>query len=140
MPWEKQYSEADVLERAMHAFWANSYEATSVADLVEATGISRGSIYAAYADKRGLFLEALKHYEEAWDFYDEAEAYKRLMILMNMGFCHLASDRFDEGFSIVGSSPEVHVRATNGSSMGRAIWSPRQTIPTGSNTTSRRRW
>ncbi|MGI9452457.1 MAG: TetR/AcrR family transcriptional regulator, partial [Geminicoccaceae bacterium] len=52
MPWDKQYDEADVLDRAMAAFWANGYEATSINDLVAATGINRGSIYAAFEDKR----------------------------------------------------------------------------------------
>lgn len=63
MPWEKAYDETEVLERAMRAFWAHGYEATSMSDLVEATGINRGSIYAAFTDKRGLFLRALRHYD-----------------------------------------------------------------------------
>ncbi len=63
MPWEKAYDETEVLERAMRAFWAHGYEATSMSDLVEATGINRGSIYAAFTDKRTLFLRALQHYD-----------------------------------------------------------------------------
>ena len=47
----------------MYAFWARGYEATSMSDLVEATGINRGSIYTAFADKRALFFEALRHYD-----------------------------------------------------------------------------
>ena len=63
MPWEKSYDETEVLERAMHAFWAHGYEATSMSDLVAATGINRGSIYAAYTNKRTLFMRALRHYD-----------------------------------------------------------------------------
>ena len=63
MPWEKQYDEARVLDRAMAAFWVNGYEATSISDLVAATGINRGSLYHAFTDKRGLFLRALEHYD-----------------------------------------------------------------------------
>ncbi len=63
MPWEKKYDESEVLERAMQAFWARGYEATSMSDLVEATGINRGSIYAAFTDKRTLFMRALRHYD-----------------------------------------------------------------------------
>ena len=63
MPWEKQYDETDVLERAMEAFWARGYEATSINDLVTATGINRGSLYAGFTDKRSLFLRALDHYD-----------------------------------------------------------------------------
>lgn len=63
MPWEKRFRDADVLDGAMRAFWAKGYSATSVADLVAATGINRGSIYASFTDKRGLFLRALGHYD-----------------------------------------------------------------------------
>jgi len=63
MPWDKQYDETDVLDRAMVAFWANGYEATSISDLVTATGINRGSIYAAFEDKRTLFVRALERYD-----------------------------------------------------------------------------
>lgn len=63
MPWDKQYDETDVLDRAMVAFWANGYEATSISDLVAATGINRGSIYAAFEDKRTLFVRALECYD-----------------------------------------------------------------------------
>lgn len=64
MPWEKNYNEIEVLERAMRAFWAHGYEATSMSDLVAATGINRGSIYAAYKDKHTLFMQALRHYDK----------------------------------------------------------------------------
>jgi len=63
MPWQKQYDETDVLARAMEAFWARGYEATSINDLVAATGINRGSLYAGFTDKRSLFLRALEHYD-----------------------------------------------------------------------------
>ena len=66
MPWEKSYDNTDVLERAMHAFWAHGYEGTSMNDLVEATGINRGSIYAAYTSKHTLFMEALRHYDRVY--------------------------------------------------------------------------
>ncbi len=63
MPWKKSYDETEVLDRAMDAFWARGYEATSMSDLVAATGINRGSIYAAFTDKHTLFVRALKHYD-----------------------------------------------------------------------------
>jgi len=64
MPWEKTYNETEVLERAMHAFWAHGYAGTSICNLVAATGINRGSIYAAYTNKRNLFMEVLRHYDK----------------------------------------------------------------------------
>ena len=72
MPWEKKYDETEVVEQAMRAFWARGYEATSVNDLVRVTGVNRGSLYAAFTDKRTLFLKALRHYDRHYqeDFLD----------------------------------------------------------------------
>lgn len=64
MPWEKKYDESDVLDRAVGAFWEHGFEATSISTLVKATGLNRGSLYAAFGDKRGLFLRALDHYDQ----------------------------------------------------------------------------
>lgn len=47
----------------METFWIRGYERTSVQDLVDCMGIQRGSLYAAFGDKRHLFLEALERYE-----------------------------------------------------------------------------
>lgn len=63
MPWEKQFDVNSALSRAMHAFWARGYEATSMQDLVAATGVNRASLYATYGDKRALFLKALRKYD-----------------------------------------------------------------------------
>ncbi|MDP2130135.1 MAG: TetR/AcrR family transcriptional regulator [Erythrobacter sp.] len=63
MPWEKNFDVETTLTRAMQVFWARGYEATSMQDLVTATGVNRASIYATYGDKRALFLSALKKYD-----------------------------------------------------------------------------
>src|SRR5688572_9424764 len=63
MPWEKQFDVDETLTRAMQAFWTRGFEATSLQDLVAATGVNRASLYATYGDKRELFLAALKKYD-----------------------------------------------------------------------------
>lgn len=52
------------LESAMQTFWAKGFEATSIDDLCESTGLGRSSLYAAFGDKRQLYLRALDRYEE----------------------------------------------------------------------------
>ncbi|MGB1110310.1 MAG: TetR/AcrR family transcriptional regulator, partial [Gammaproteobacteria bacterium] len=57
-----QFEREEILDKAMHAFWEQGYCATSMANLVEATSLKPGSIYAAFQSKQALFLEALDHY------------------------------------------------------------------------------
>jgi len=51
-----------VLEKAMQAFWEHGFCATSMADLVSATDLKPGSLYAAFESKEDLFLASLDHY------------------------------------------------------------------------------
>lgn len=53
----------EVSEQALVVFWANGYEATSMDQLVAATGLSASSIYAAFVNKRGLFEAAVARYD-----------------------------------------------------------------------------
>lgn len=64
MPWEKNFDTAAALGKAMEAFWSRGYEATSMQDLVDCTGVNRASLYATYGDKRAIFIAALRMYDE----------------------------------------------------------------------------
>jgi len=70
MPWEKTFDTDEALGKAMQAFWAHGYEATSIQDLLQTMGLNRGSLYATFGDKRSLFIRALRHYDavhrQAW--------------------------------------------------------------------------
>ena len=50
------------VERAMGVFWSRGYHGTALPDLLRATKLSRGSLYAAFGDKHALFLRALDRY------------------------------------------------------------------------------
>ncbi len=52
-----------VLEHATRLFWQRGYAGTSLAEIEAATGLSRTSIYAAFDDKEGLFLQVVDHYD-----------------------------------------------------------------------------
>ena len=55
------------LDAAMEVFWNKGFEAASLADLTAAMGINPPSLYAAFGDKEGLFLEAVSRYESRRD-------------------------------------------------------------------------
>ncbi len=44
------------------AFWRHGFASTSVDDLLAATGLGKGSFYAAFGDKRAAFLGVLREY------------------------------------------------------------------------------
>src|SRR6201984_385253 len=50
------------VERAMNVFWSRGYHGTALPDLLRATKLSRGRLYAAFGGKHALFLRALDRY------------------------------------------------------------------------------
>lgn len=63
MPRKKSYDIEDVLKKAMHTFWQNGYESTSVRLLAKDMGINQFSIYDSFGNKQELFIEVLKKYK-----------------------------------------------------------------------------
>lgn len=51
------------LDAATALFWEKGYDAVGLADLLDAMGIQRGSLYKAWGSKKGLFLACLDHYD-----------------------------------------------------------------------------
>jgi TetR/AcrR family transcriptional regulator, copper-responsive repressor len=62
----RAFDRDDALEKAMLLFWKRGYDATSVADLASGLGINPPSLYAAFGDKRSLFLEAVERYADRY--------------------------------------------------------------------------
>jgi TetR/AcrR family transcriptional repressor of nem operon len=60
----REFDADDALERATRLFWTKGFEQTSLDELCTATGLGRSSLYAAFGDKRALYLRALARYEE----------------------------------------------------------------------------
>jgi TetR/AcrR family transcriptional repressor of nem operon len=54
------------LDAALSVFWDRGYTATSAQDLVDGTGLGRGSLYNTFQSKHGLFEAALRRYDTVW--------------------------------------------------------------------------
>jgi AcrR family transcriptional regulator len=50
------------VKRATETFWRTGYAGTSLDEITTATGMNKPSLYAAFGDKHGLYLEALAQY------------------------------------------------------------------------------
>ena len=66
----KQFDRGTALSKALNLFWRHGYEATSLADLVEATGAKAPTLYAEFGNKEGLFRAAVEHYLK--NFYEKS--------------------------------------------------------------------
>ena len=64
VPVIKPFDEVETLDAAKDTFWELGYEAASIEDLTERTGLSRSSLCAAYGNKNQLFTKALERYLE----------------------------------------------------------------------------
>jgi AcrR family transcriptional regulator len=60
----RAYDTDTALAQAMSAFWQFGYSATSLDQLSAATDMNRPSLYAAFGDKRALYLQTLDRYTE----------------------------------------------------------------------------
>lgn len=60
----KTHDRLDVLQKAMGLFWEKGYQAASMADIVQVTGLNTASMYKEFGSKSGLFEGTLQHYRE----------------------------------------------------------------------------
>jgi TetR/AcrR family transcriptional repressor of nem operon len=59
----KEFDQDQALDAAMRLFWERGYEATSIQELVEATGVQRQSLYDTFGSKHEMFLQSLMRYQ-----------------------------------------------------------------------------
>lgn len=59
-----EFNPEEALDAAVEVFWCRGYEATSMADLLEAMGISKSSLYQTFGSKRRLFERCLTRYAD----------------------------------------------------------------------------
>jgi AcrR family transcriptional regulator len=59
----RQFCPDAALTAALKVFWERGYEGASMAELTEAMGITKPSLYACFGNKEALFRKALDLYE-----------------------------------------------------------------------------
>ncbi|WP_432536414.1 TetR/AcrR family transcriptional regulator [Kineococcus arenarius] len=102
-----------VLEVATRLFWEHGYEATSISMITAATGVNPPSLYAAYGDKRRLFLRVIEHYNAthgsfmAEAFREESTAAGLVHRLLHGAAEHYSDPRFPGGCLIISAAVNV---------------------------------
>lgn len=79
MPRSQSISRDEIIARAMFHFWSKGYFASSMSELVAATGACRHAFYREFKNKKALFLACLDHYQPlvvspAFDQVEKKEA------------------------------------------------------------------
>lgn len=55
-----------IAEAAKNLFIQKGYASTSIENISEATGVSKGNIYYHFDSKEGLFIHVLDEWEKEW--------------------------------------------------------------------------
>jgi TetR/AcrR family transcriptional repressor of nem operon len=61
---KRSFDEPVVLNAVRDRFWTTGYEGTSTYDLMDATGLGKGSIYMAFGNKHDLYVRVFSDYCE----------------------------------------------------------------------------
>ncbi|WP_300033350.1 TetR/AcrR family transcriptional regulator [uncultured Roseobacter sp.] len=59
----REFDTDEAIRKAAEVFWRKSYEEATLPDLLDGMGLTRGSLYKAFKDKKSLFLRVLDYYE-----------------------------------------------------------------------------
>ncbi|AUP77320.1 TetR/AcrR family transcriptional regulator [Flavivirga eckloniae] len=113
MPKVETFDKELVLKKAANVFHNKGFNAASMQDLVDATGLNRSSIYNSFGGKLDLFLECLKSYRDL--FYTKVS--KRLQNadnpldaierLFELYLDEIVSDKDDKGCFITNCTSEM---------------------------------
>ncbi len=101
------YDPKQVLFRAMNVFWEKGYEATSIQDIVDVTGLKPGSLYNVYGNKEGVFKAVLDLYSKINLEYIENllfkgdDALENIEIFLNKAVVHTIANENTNGCLLV---------------------------------------
>lgn len=110
----RNFDENQVLESVREEFWNRGYAATSLQDLMGATGLGKGSLYGAFGDKRQLFLQVLDSYRDEQlnsvrsILTGPGTAMERLTCLLEGAAEEFAESPQRRGCLLVNSTSELH--------------------------------
>lgn len=69
----RKFNEEKVLNIAIEVFSCKGFNATTMLDLAQETGVQRGSLYNAYQNKNVIFFKAFSHYTDKFLVFIEGE-------------------------------------------------------------------
>jgi len=113
VPKEVIFNKDLVLEQAINVFHIKGYNATSMQDLVDATGLNRSSIYNSFGNKQNLFLECLKiyqnkyHQKTASTLLKAKNSFEAIKSIFNLYLLEIVCDKDRKGCLITNCKSEM---------------------------------
>ncbi len=117
---QTEHTKRKIADAARNLFVQKGYKATSIEDIVKATGCSAGNIYYHFKSKEGLFLHLIDDWNTEWEetWLAKEPQYKTTIEKLYGMAEHLAHDQLnhpltkavDEFFNNAEKNPEVEER------------------------------
>lgn len=113
MPKVEVFDKELVLEQAARVFHDKGYNATSMQDLVDATGLNRSSIYNSFESKLNLFMACLKSYQSKYgdkitkELQQAENALNAIERLFGFYLNEIVNDGEDKGCLLVNATSEM---------------------------------
>ncbi|MGY5775417.1 TetR/AcrR family transcriptional regulator [Rhizobium sp. LEGMi135b] len=109
----REFDMDSALDEALRVFSERGYYAASISELTDAMGLTAGSVYKAFGDKRGVFLAAFDRYRHVRQrLIDEAlaevpNAHEKLRTLVRFFAEASCGEIGRRGCLVVGSATEL---------------------------------
>ncbi|OEC98084.1 MULTISPECIES: TetR/AcrR family transcriptional regulator [unclassified Rhizobium] len=109
----REFDMDSALDEALRVFSERGYYAASISELTEAMGLTAGSVYKAFGDKRGVFLAAFNRYRQVrQQLIDDAlaeapNAHEKLRTLLRFFAEASCGEIGRRGCLVVGSATEL---------------------------------
>jgi TetR/AcrR family transcriptional repressor of nem operon len=110
MPRPRTFDEAAVIDAAVTAFWQGGLHATSVDELLRATGLARSSLYNSFGSRDELVRLAIERYvDRQIAQLERAFQGQRLDVALEAIFIDIARDNHDgKGCLLINGVNELH--------------------------------
>jgi TetR/AcrR family transcriptional repressor of nem operon len=102
-----------VLDQIVELFWVQGFEATSMSDIVEATGLNKSSLYNSFGSKEQLFQAALDRYTSMREglirsaLRDGTAGLDDIMMFLDMVELEMTSEFGSRGCLAINTSTEL---------------------------------
>jgi len=108
----REFDESAVLDAVMELFWEQGFEAASLAEIVDAAGLNKSSLYNTFGSKEALFRRALDRYicgrQEMLDAVTSGgQGIDDLLALVDMVRTETLSERGRRGCLALNSAAEL---------------------------------